>query len=213
MLKRPAASDGAFRRKVAEAEKLPAQSIEKVHEFARELRPAILDQLGIQSALRAHLADFTRRTAIRTELISHPTLAWIDGTRGEVIFRVVQEALNNVFKHARATAVKIQFSALDGTLGMVIADNGRAFCPEKKIGAGAGGRLGLLGMRERVRLVKGIFAIESAPGRGTRIRVQIPFGSRPGETDPAATSDRNGRLRDPELVEDNFHEKNIRTAR
>jgi len=179
MLKKPAGSDSAFQRKVAEAERLLAQSMETVHSFARELRPAVLDHLGIQAALRAHVANFARRTGIRTELIAHPALARIDGPRGEVIFRVVQEGLNNIFKHARATAAKIEFSVAAGTLGMEIEDNGRAFCAEEKLGGKPTSRLGLLGMQERIRRVDGTFAIKSVPKCGTRIQVQIPFGAPP----------------------------------
>lgn len=175
LLKRQARSDSDFQRKVSEAEQLLAQSMEKVRCFARELRPAMLDHLGVQSALRSHLASFSQHTGIRTELVAHPSLGRIDSLRGEVLFRVAQEALNNVFKHAKATAAKIVFSVTGDSLAMEIADNGSAFCVEETLAGKRSGRLGLLGMQERVRLVDGTFAIESAPGRGTRIRVQLPL--------------------------------------
>lgn len=184
MLKRQTRSDPDFQRKVVEAEQLLAQSMETVHCFARELRPAMLDHLGVQSALRSHLASFSQRTGIRTELIAHPSLNRIDGLRGEVFFRVAQEALNNVFKHAKATEAKITFSSTGDYLEMEIADNGCAACIEEKIGGKRSGRLGLLGMQERVRLVNGTFAIESIPGRGTRIRVQIPLRAPPPAAAP-----------------------------
>ena len=111
MLKRQVACDPAFQRNVAEAEQLLEHTMETVHRFARELRPAMLDHLGLQSALRAHVLAFSRQTGIRTELVSHPNLARLDERRGEVLFRVAQEALNNVFKHARATAARIEFTS------------------------------------------------------------------------------------------------------
>jgi signal transduction histidine kinase len=212
MLKKQARSDPAFERKVAEAEQLLAQSMETVHCFARELRPAMLDYLGFHSALRAHVTSFNRRTGILTELVAHPSLARIDGPRGEVLFRVAQEALNNVFKHAKATAVKIEFTASDGALGMEIADNGCAFCVEEKLGSRRSGRLGLLGMQERVRLVNGTFAIESGSGRGTRVRVQIPFDAQSKRATPTEGSGPAGSSSATPTKQPMLHENDIRAA-
>jgi two-component system sensor histidine kinase DegS len=180
MLKKHAAGDAAFAQKVSEAEKLLAQSMEVVHRFARELRPAMLDHLGVHSALRAYLTNFTRQTGIKVELIPHPVLAQINGQRGEAIFRVTQEALCNVFKHAQATKVKIAFTATAEVMRMEISDNGRAFSVEEKLDCHKGiGRLGLLGMQERLRLVGGTFAITSKPGRGTKLSVKLPLNGEP----------------------------------
>ena len=134
----------------------------------------MLDHLGVHSALRAHVGTFTRRTGIKTELVVQPELPRIDGPGSEVLFRVAQEALNNVFKHAKATAVRIELGSSDGSTRMEIEDNGCAFSLEEKLGAKPTGRLGLLVMQERVRNVKGTLSIESVSGRGTRIRVEIP---------------------------------------
>src|SRR5262249_47546702 len=149
MLKKQAAGDAAFERKVGEAETLLAQSMDTVHRFARDLRPALLDHLGLHSALRAHLTTFGRQTGLETELISHPALARIDGPRAEVLFRVAQEALSNIFKHAHATTAKIEFTATADVLRMEISDNGRAFSVVENLSRGKRtGRLGLLGMQE-----------------------------------------------------------------
>lgn len=177
MLKRQVVSDPAFQRNVADAEQLLERTMETVHCFARELRPAMLDHLGLQSAMRAHVLAFTRQTGIRTELVPHPHLARLDERRGEVLFRVAQEALNNVFKHAGATAARIAFTSTGDFLHMEIGDNGCAFNVEERLGAKRNGCLGLLGMQERVRLVSGTFSIESAAGNGTRIRVGVPIGA------------------------------------
>ena len=188
ILKKQAGPDAAFQRDVAAAEHLLTQSMETVHRVARELRPAMLDHLGVQAALHAHVTNFTRQTGIRTELIAHPDLARLDGPRGEALFRVAQEALNNVRKHAHATTAKIEFTSADGILGMEIADNGRGFDVAGKPGTDQTGRLGLLGMQERVRHVNGGLAIESAPGRGTRLCVRIPLDQKP----PPAVHRRSG---------------------
>ncbi len=178
MLKKQAQSDDSFGKRVAEAEQLIAQTMETVHCFARELRPAMLDHLGVHSALRDHVGTFTRRTGIKTELHASPDLQKIDGPTSEVVFRVVQEALNNTFKHAKATSARVDLASCDGALSLEVADNGCAFSLEEKLGSKPTGRLGLLSMQERVRNVNGTFSIESVAGSGTTIRVQIPTETR-----------------------------------
>jgi len=214
MLKKQAAGDPAFERKVTEAETLLAQSMETVHRFARDLRPALLDHLGLHSALRAHLATFGRQTGIETELVSHPALWRVDGQRGEVLFRVAQEALSNVYKHAHATNVKIEFSASGDTLRMEIADNGRAFSVGDNLSRGKRtGRLGLLGMQERLRLIGGTFAIDSVRGRGTRVCVELPLDSE-SKALPAPEKTRGRTVSPfPATSTDKSHEKNICIAR
>ena len=215
MLKRQGVSDVAFQRNVAEAEQLLARTMETVHSFARELRPAMLDHLGIQSALRAHILDFSRRTGIRTELVAHPHLARLDEGRGEVLFRVAQEALNNVYKHAQATAVRIEFTSGDGFLDMEVRDDGCAFNVQSQLAGESNGRLGLLGMQERVRLVKGCLSIDSAPGEGTCVRVKIPVEAmRDGKMNGSAGA--NGHSLPAKLTQSqktNLYEENIRAAR
>ena len=215
MLKSQGVTDVAFQRNVAEAEQLLARTMETVHSFARELRPAMLDHLGIQSALRAHILDFARRTGIRTELVAHPLLARLDEGRGEVLFRVAQEALNNVYKHAQAESVRIEFTAGDGFLDMEVRDDGCAFNVESQLAGETNGRLGLIGMQERVRLVKGCLSIDSVPGRGTCVRVKIPVEAKPnGKVNGAAGS--NGHSLPPRSAQGQkakLYEENIRIAR
>ena len=212
VLKKQAHSDASFAKRVSDAEQLIEQTMETVHRFARELRPAMLDHLGVHSALRAHVTLFTQRTGIKTELVAHPDLTRIDGQRSEVLFRVAQEALNNVFKHAKATAVKIEFAASPDGLTMEVADNGCSFLVDDKLGEKATGRLGLLGMKERVRHVNGNFTIESAPSKGTRVRVKVPF-------DPSSKHPMDGGetgslfpLPPPSSPPGTNYENNIRTA-
>lgn len=209
MLKKRVRSDKAFERKVAKAEQLLAQSMEMVHSFARELRPAMLDHLGLHSALRTHAALFTQRTGIKTNLVAHPSMERISGPQGDVLFRVAQEALSNVFKHSGATAVGISFSCSGDVLGMEIADNGCSFCVGDHFGAKPTGRLGLLGMRERARLVNGTFEIESGPGLGTRIRVQVPLGSRPSGAEQGVNASEHFGAESTAPSEPDFYENNI----
>jgi PAS domain S-box-containing protein len=177
LLRQHAEQDVRFKRKVEEAQKLLEQSMNMVHQFARELRPSMLDHLGPYAALRNYIKTFTERTGIKAELESSVDSDALSVQQGTVLYRVAQESLTNVFKHAQATRVKIVLRQLPRSICMEIADNGRApLRPEHLNGAGRG-RLGLLGMQERVRLVNGEFAIESVPRRGTTVRVQIPLSS------------------------------------
>jgi signal transduction histidine kinase len=214
MLKRQVVSDPAFQRNVADAEQLLERTMETVHSFARELRPAMLDHLGLQSALRAHILAFTRRTGIRTELVSHPYLSRLDERRGEVLFRVAQEALNNIFKHAGATTAKIEFTSTGDSLNMEVGDNGCAFNAEEHVGGKRNGCLGLLGMQERVRLVNGSFSIDSAAGSGTRIRVGIPINAQPkGRTRQTREDDGLAALNPHPDSYTALYEEDIRSAR
>jgi signal transduction histidine kinase len=179
MLKVRAAADPALHHKVVEAEALLAATMEIVQRFARELRPAILDHLGLQSALRAHLLVFSKRTGIRTELISHPVLAGLDERREEVLFRVAQEALNSVVRHEGATTAKIEFSSTEDELQMDVGGDGSALKRNEKNGVEDANNLGLIGMQERVRHVNGNFEVESHYGSGTRFRVRIPLRDQP----------------------------------
>jgi signal transduction histidine kinase len=212
MLKKRARSDKAFERRVAKAEQLLAQSMETVHSFARELRPSMLDHLGLHSALRTHAALFTQRTGIKTNLVAHPSMSRINGLKGDVLFRVAQEALSNVFKHSGATAVSISFTCEGEILGMEIADNGCSFCVGEKPGAEPTGRLGILGMKERVRIVNGTFGIESAPGLGTRVRVQVALDAPTRAEDPGKKPVSEFGTESPVPAEPDFYENNIRAS-
>jgi signal transduction histidine kinase len=173
-LRRHAGGDDAFRAKVDEAQKLLEQSMGHVHRFARELRPSMLDHLGPYAALQNYVKSFAERTGIKAVLESDARLDQLDNQQGTVLYRVAQESLTNVFKHARATRVRIRFSQLPSAVRMEVSDNGRAGV--RAVPQNTNGRqsLGLIGMQERVRLVNGQFAIESTPRRGTTVRVEIP---------------------------------------
>ena len=105
----------------------------------------------------------------------------MDSDKRTVLYRVAQEALTNVARHAHASRVKVSIQKLRGVVRMEIQDNGKSFEVERVLSAKRNKRLGLLGMRERVEMVGGSFAVESAPGQGTTIRAQIPFGNGTGE--------------------------------
>ena len=175
MLRAHAAGDETFRAKVDTAQKLLEQSMDLVHRFSRELRPSMLDHLGPIAALQNYVKTFAERTGIAIELEGGIEAERLGAQQGTVLYRVAQESLTNVFKHAQATRVTVRLRQLRAAVAMEISDNGCAFSvPSAQAGSGRQ-PLGLLGMQERVRLVNGEFAIESVPKRGTTVRVQIPL--------------------------------------
>lgn len=161
--------------RIADTQGLLAQTMETVHRFARELRPPILDELGLLPALRSYLRSFAERTGLRVRFSSGPEPGELSGEQKTVVFRVAQESLTNVAKHARAGRVAISFRKLKSGVRLRIRDDGQGFQTKEQLLVNGKKRLGLLGMHERVRLVNGRFAVMSTPGKGTTISIEIPF--------------------------------------
>jgi len=150
-----------------EAEKLLAQGIEALRDLARELRPPLLDEAGLAPALRKLLANFSASgIAVDAEIeeARYPELV------ETVAFRVIQEALENVRRHAQARRVFLRVEEEEGWLLGEVRDDGKGFDPERTSPG-----LGLSGMREWVELLGGKLFIESQPGRGTRVSFRLPL--------------------------------------
>ncbi|HXE41853.1 MAG TPA: PAS domain S-box protein [Candidatus Baltobacteraceae bacterium] len=162
-------------RKLAETQKLLEKTMESIHHFARELRPSMLDELGLIPALRSHVKNFSERTGLHVRLSANPIAEQLNGEQKTVLFRIAQESLTNVAKHAHANRVSLTVRKAGEHLLMEIADNGKSFQVNPKDAAKRKQRLGLLGMQERVRLVNGRFIIKPQPGKGTTVQVTIPF--------------------------------------
>jgi two-component system sensor histidine kinase DegS len=176
MLQQNGAVDGdRLKRKISDMHTLLGQIIEWVHRFARELRPALLDELGLLPALRSYLKGFAERTGLRVHFKASPEVEALDDEQKTALFRVCQESLTNVARHAQATRVTATLRQLGNGVRMQISDDGKAFCVERQLSGKGKKRLGLLGMQERVRLVNGRFAIKSVPGKGTTVAIDIPF--------------------------------------
>ncbi len=156
------------------------QTMETLHRFASELRPAMLDELGLLPALRSYLKGLAERTGLRVNIRASAEAENLNNDQKTVLFRVAQESLTNVAKHAQASQVGLTLRKITHGFQMEIKDDGKSFQVDRLPSANGKKRLGLLGMRERVRLVNGRFAVESAPGKGTTVRVVIPLkgGSR-----------------------------------
>jgi signal transduction histidine kinase len=169
-----AASAPALRTQLARTQRLVENSVQAVHRFARGLRPAVLDDLGLISALHAHCRQLAKRKKLAIKLTAFRGVDALGGAERTVLFRVAQEALANVVRHARATQVRINLQRNGEMLRMEISDNGKSFAVEKTLRR-KNNRLGLLGMRERVEMIGGSLTIESAPGSGTTVRADVPF--------------------------------------
>ncbi len=164
-------------RKLAESVASIEEAIDHVRETTLGLRPPILDDLGLAPALRWYVS----RQATQAGLAFHLDVASLDDMRfppsvETTCFRLMQEALTNVIRHARARRVEVEVSTAGGDLEIVVHDDGTGFdvaAAHKR--ALAGGSLGLLSMEERVSLAGGRLAIESTPGHGTTIRAHLPL--------------------------------------
>jgi signal transduction histidine kinase len=163
-------------RSIAHTQRLVQKSVDIVHQFARELRPAVLDDLGLIPALHSFMKSFTARTGVRTHLTAFAGVERLDTARRTVLFRVAQEALTNVGRHAQASRADVTLRKLPDGICMTINDDGKSFQVEPVLHGKGRKRLGVLGMRERLEMIGGRFDIESAPGAGTTVRAQIPAG-------------------------------------
>jgi len=162
--------------KIARAQHMVEESVEKVHQFARKLRPALLDDLVLIPALHAFMKSFTIQTGVHTSLSAFAAVERSDTSKRTVLFRVAQEALTNVARHAQASRVEVIIQKLPEGICMKIKDDGKSFQVDRVLHGKGRKHLGLLGMRERLEMVGGSLAVESAPGKGTTIIAQIPSG-------------------------------------
>lgn len=164
----------ALQRNVTLTQSLVKKSTEIVHRFARELRPTVLDDIGLVPALHAYMKAFTTRTGVRSHLASSSNVDRLDARQRTVLYRVAQEALTNVGNHAEASQVDVTISTTPAGVALEVKDDGKSFSPERILRSKRSGRLGIVGMRERVEMVGGAFKIASSPGHGTLITAEIP---------------------------------------
>jgi signal transduction histidine kinase len=179
-LKREAAMNTkGLDRNIARTQKLVEHSVNIVHRFARELRPTVLDDLGLIPALHTFMKGFRKQTGMRVSLSAFAAVEQLTGERRTVLYRIAQEALNNVGRHSHASAVHVKIQEVDGAVSMTIKDDGAGFTLEDTLHSKKSKRLGLLGMRERLDMVGGKFSVTSVLGKGTTILAKIPLTIRP----------------------------------
>jgi len=164
-----------WKQNIARTQRLIETAVRTVHRFSRDLRPAMLDDLGLIPALHAYSKRLAAHDKIRIQMTASRSVEGLSLAKRTVLFRVAQEALNNVIRHAQATEMEISLTSVDDRIRMKIVDNGKSFPVRKTLCAKSTRRLGLIRMRERIEMIGGSFAIESTPGLGTTVRTEIPF--------------------------------------
>ena len=161
--------------RLEEAKALAVRTIEEVHRMILDLRPSVLDDLGLQSAIRwyadRHLTG--RGISVRCEFDAPDRR--FPAAFETALFRVCQEAMSNIARHAHAESVLIQLSEGEGVIRIEIEDDGRGLRAGAGVRTPSGRHFGLMGIEERVEILGGKVTIDSAPGQGTRVRLEVPL--------------------------------------
>ena len=176
-----------LKKQVADARDLASNSLTELRRILSGLRPAILDDLGLVPAIRWYARANLEQVGIRVVVKAPSVPLDLSPAITTTLFRIVQEAVNNVVRHAGAGSVTIILQLTGDTVQLRVEDDGRGFSPgDASRDAVELQRLGLLGIRERAELLGGEFQIESAPEKGTRLQVSIPLGETGGENPHSA---------------------------
>jgi signal transduction histidine kinase len=157
-------------------------TIQTVRRISTELRPGILDDLGLVAALEWQAAEFQKRNAIKCEVVSEVAEPILEEELNTAFFRIFQESLTNIIRHANAKRVDVRIWEQDANLLIEIRDNGRGISENDLTNTRS---IGVLGMRERASLLGGELTISGVPGQGTTVRVRIP------REQPVPTESRN----------------------
>lgn len=148
--------------------------LHNIRRICSDLRPAILDHFGLGAAIEWQVGEFQRRTGISCSCIVDSETAGTQGDMASALFRILQEALTNILRHAGATSANISLRNREGRISLSVKDNGRGIMPEEVARPDS---FGLMGMKERVRFWGGDIVIKGSPGKGTRLIVSIPLGA------------------------------------
>jgi PAS domain S-box-containing protein len=167
---KPLRNQREFRKKVKSMMDHVDNTIERMRKIVSELRPSILDDLGLIPAIEWQVKEFQKRTGIRSQLRSNVEEADVTPDRSAAVFRVVQEALTNIMRHARAKSVQVGLKKENGLLTITVRDNGQGMEEHAITDVKS---LGILGMKERILRVGGDFKIHSTPGKGTRVQIVL----------------------------------------
>lgn len=155
------------------------EAAQTIRRIAADLRPGVLDDLGLEAAIEWQLQDFQNRSGIQCELVTEVNELNMDRDGSTALFRVFQETLTNVARHAQATRVEVNLAQQPDSLILQVRDNGRGITDQDMLGTRS---LGLVGMRERIRALNGELKIQGSPGLGTTVMARIPLQH---ETAPA----------------------------
>jgi signal transduction histidine kinase len=160
-----------MRKRIKEMDQVVDQSMQVIKRISSALRPPQLDDLGLVESLRWHLRDFCQRTKMEHTFAVEPQDLVCETELSTILFRILQEALTNIARHAKATLVEVSLKRSQNELVLRVADNGRGISGQQVSGTGS---LGLVGIRERIRPWGGRLEIAGQPGKGTILMVSIP---------------------------------------
>lgn len=171
------AGDATVSASVEELHELTSSALENVRRLAMDLRPSALDDLGLAPALESFVERFSSRWSVRASCEVRDLKSRLPAEIELALYRVAQEALNNVAKHAVARHVDIRLAQSHGNVTLVVTDDGRGF-DEEKVRGGHDRGLGLFGMSERLALVGGSVEVDTRQGKGTTVTVTVPVRGR-----------------------------------
>ena len=160
-------------RELEEVTKSVKSHVQEIRELIYDMRPLALDQLGLVGAIRQYVERFSQDTGIQSSFNISGDIA-LDPLTDVTVFRVVQECLTNVQKHAEASQVEVILQVMDGGLEIMVRDNGRGFDPQNTTPGTVEGGVGLTSMRERAGLVGGSLSVQSSPHGGCKITLLVP---------------------------------------
>ena len=165
-------SEGAILDRLKESIVLIDDGVKAVRTICSGLRPGVLDDLGLAAAIDWQASDFATRNDIRCQVTVPPVDLHLDGDRATATFRIFQECLTNVLRHAQAKSVRIALYQEEESILLIVEDDGIGF--SESVSANTHGSLGLLGMKERAQFCGGDVQIDSSPGNGTTVTVRVP---------------------------------------
>lgn len=165
------------KKEIRQLKELVRNSLKDVRKIIYDLRPMALDDLGLIPAVTRYIEEFVERFGIKIDFLPSQTKTRLPNTLEVAIFRIIQEALQNVQKHSEGKKVKIDLNIKDTEVNLYIEDDGKGFKVSKVLADKDRDGYGLLGMRERVELLNGQFNILSESGKGTSISINIPIQS------------------------------------
>lgn len=164
-----------LRDKISKMSKLIDTTVQSVRRISSELRPGILDDFGLSAAMEWQSKEFKDRTGIQCDFISEPESIVLDPDRSVAIFRIFQETLTNIVRHANATVVDVRLEENNSKVGLMVRDNGKGISENELLDSRS---FGVIGMNERVNDLGGELIIHGLPDKGTTVSVRIPKGER-----------------------------------
>jgi signal transduction histidine kinase len=176
LAKEPTTSSPGFRGKLSAIERTIVSGLGSVRRICSDLRPSMLDHIGLSAAIEWQMNEWQAKTGVRCMMTSTIDDDGLDAGRATAAFRILQEALTNVARHAAATSVHVRLWTDEAMLRLEIRDNGRGFSAAATRESAS---LGLLGMKERAFSYGGNVEIQGAPGKGTVVGVSIPLSAPP----------------------------------